>query len=100
MTADETPPPAGVPTGQWSDRSVDLVISNILRSGVMVASSFVLVGGVIYLQAHGQQHPNVSVFHGEPEWLRQPVGIVRQAATGNGDAIIQCGVLLLLATPF
>lgn len=85
---------------KWSDRSVDLVISNILRGGVIVSSIFVLVGGVIYLSAHGSDLPNVSVFHGEPVWLREPIAIAKTALAGKGESLIQVGVLVLLATPF
>jgi uncharacterized membrane protein len=101
MTSDApTPQTERVPPGEWSDRDVDVIISNILRGGVITSSVFVLIGGVIFLMHHGFEQPHVSVFHGEPYWLRQPLSIVKVAFTGKGAALIQVGVLLLLATPF
>lgn len=101
MTPDTPKPQQGdVPPGRWSDHDVDVIISNILRGGVVVSSVFVLIGGVVYLMHHGFEQPHVSVFHGEPYWLRDPLSVVKVALTGKGDALIQLGVLFLLATPF
>ncbi len=36
----------------WTDRRMDLVIGNLLRSGVVLSALIVLFGAVIYLVRH------------------------------------------------
>ena len=59
----------------------------------------VLVGAVVYLWRHGSERVDYAVFRGEPANLRTLAGIVREAGSGHGQAIIQVGLLLLIATP-
>ena len=88
----------GDPKG-WSDRRLETFVGNILRCGVIAAASIVLVGGVITLSRHGREPVNLGVFHGEPDDLMSVRGIIRSAFALRGRAIIQLGLLLLIATP-
>jgi uncharacterized membrane protein len=54
----------------WTDAQMQLVISALLRAGVVTASTIVLAGGIYYLIRHGADLPNYQVFHGEPTRLR------------------------------
>jgi uncharacterized membrane protein len=83
----------------WSDTTVDLIVGNLLRGGVILASAVVLVGGVLYLIQEGGQVPEIRVFHGEPPQLRSLGGILQDALRGDGRGVIQLGLLLLIATP-
>ncbi|MGA8501006.1 MAG: DUF1634 domain-containing protein [Candidatus Sulfotelmatobacter sp.] len=83
----------------WTDRRMDVVISNLLRSGVLVSALVVLFGGVLYLARHGHSHTDYRVFRGEPSELRSVGGILRDAVALSGRGIIQLGLLLLIATP-
>jgi uncharacterized membrane protein len=83
----------------WTDRRMDLVIGNLLRSGVLISALVVLFGGVVYLVRHGQSHADYRVFRGEPSDLRSVGGIFHDALAFNGSGIIQFGLLLLIATP-
>lgn len=85
--------------GGPSDAQVEVVIGNLLRIGVMLSAIVVLIGGVIYLAHYGNTTPDHRVFHGEPAALESPIGVVRKVGTGSGEAIIQLGLLLLIATP-
>ncbi len=85
--------------GGWTDQRLDSIIGNLLRTGVVLAASIVLAGGVIYLRRHGSEIPNYKVFRGEPASLRTISGILHGARTPKGRAIIQLGLLVLLATP-
>jgi uncharacterized membrane protein len=93
--------PAPEPKG-WSDERVEQVVGNLLRAGVLVSALVVAVGGGVYLYHEGwppaREH-NAHVFKGEQRNLRGPFTIVRAAAGGESDAIIACGLLLLIATP-
>lgn len=82
-----------------TDTKVEVYISILLRSGVLLAAAVVLIGGVLYVAQHGNLHPEYRVFHGEPAELRSPGLIFRTALSGRADAIIQLGLLLLILTP-
>src|SRR5438132_1684126 len=82
----------------WTDRQIDLIISAILRVGMLLACAITFFGAVLYLLAHGGDSPQLSVFHETPS-LRTVSGIVTGALQGYGECIMQLGVLLLLMTP-
>ena len=84
---------------QWSDQSIEYMIGNLLRAGVLAAGTVVLAGGCVYLLRHGLELPNYRVFHGEPSDLTSIPAILRYALSGRGRGIIQTGLLLLIATP-
>ena len=83
----------------WTDRRMDIVIGNLLRSGVVLSALIVFLGAVIYLVRHGSSHADYRVFRGEPSDLRTVGGIVRQVIAVRGRGIIQLGLLFLIATP-
>ena len=83
----------------WTDRRMDIVIGNLLRSGVVLSALIVFLGAVIYLARHGSSHADYRVFRGEPSDLRTVGGIVRQVIAVRGRGIIQLGLLFLIATP-
>jgi uncharacterized membrane protein len=83
----------------WTDRRMDIVVGNPLRSGVVLSAPIVFLGAVIYLARHGSSHADYRVFRGEPSDLRTVGGIVRQVIAVRGRGIIQLGLLFLIATP-
>jgi uncharacterized membrane protein len=83
----------------WTDQRMEDIIGNLLRVGVALSAGVVLVGAAIYLIRHGLEPANYHVFRGEPSDLRNIAGIVRKAFTFEGRAIIQLGLLMLIATP-
>jgi len=84
---------------EWTDHDVQILIGNLLRTGVMLAAAVVLFGGGIYLAHHGFTEPQYRVFKGEPKELCTVLGIVKGALTFQGRSLIQLGLLLLIATP-
>ena len=86
---------------KWTltDSQVDAIIGNLLRSGVIVSSLIVLIGGGLYLKSHGAETPHYQIFSGEPSNLRSIPEIIRNASTFHGRAVIQFGLLVLIATP-
>jgi len=86
-------------TGRWSDEHVELFIGNLLRWGVILAAAVTAIGGIIFLSLHGGSIADYRVFHGQPEALTSVAAVGRSAYQLNPTAIIQLGLLLLIATP-
>lgn len=84
---------------RWTDEEVDQLLGNLLRFGVIIATILAAAGGVLYLARHGLEPTDYHVFRGEPAELRRVGGIVRGAFELNAVAVIQLGLLLLIATP-
>ncbi|MEQ9552026.1 MAG: DUF1634 domain-containing protein [Coleofasciculus sp. G3-WIS-01] len=74
-------------------------IGNLLNYGVILSSSLVLVGGILYLIRHGFEPVNYRMFQGEPAEFRSPVGVIQGVLSGRRRGIIQLGLLVLIATP-
>ena len=85
--------------GSWDDQRIEVIIGTLLRTGVILAAAVVLVGGILYLARHGHEVASYSTFHGEPESLKSPKDIVHGVFEVSARAIIQLGLLLLIATP-
>jgi uncharacterized membrane protein len=86
--------------GNQADVRIEQTVGILLRVGVTLAAVVVLCGGALYLIQHGDEpRPEYKPFKGEPPELCSPVGIVKDATTGESRGIIQLGLLLLLATP-
>jgi uncharacterized membrane protein len=84
---------------RWSDDDVDQLLGNLLRIGVIVATTVAAIGGVLYLAHHGAEPTGHRVFHGEPAELRHVGSIARAAFSLHAAAIVQLGLVLLIATP-
>ena len=84
---------------KWTDVRIELIMGNLLRTGVVVAAVTVLIGGIYYLVKFGLREPHYAVFNGEPAKFRNLSGILQQAFSLHEQGIIQLGLLLLIATP-
>ncbi len=87
------------PHRTWTDEQLERVIGDLLRIGVILAATLVLLGGALYLVHYGASVPHYRVFRGEPGDLREVQGIVTEAFSLHSRGIIQLGLLLLIATP-
>jgi uncharacterized membrane protein len=76
-----------------------MVIGTLLRAGVLLSASVVLIGGLIYLVRHGHSIADYRSFQGNFSSLRTVSGIFHGALQLSGRAIVQFGLLLLIATP-
>ncbi len=84
---------------RFDDRWMETVMGRLLQAGVLLASAVVLVGGALYVRAHMGTSANYRTFAGEPAELRSVRGLFRLLRGGDPAAVIQVGVLLLVATP-
>jgi uncharacterized membrane protein len=66
----------------------------------VLSATVTAIGGGVYLVRHGSERPNYSTFgNGTPPDMRSPIKVIEAAAHGSGRAIVQFGLLLLIATP-
>lgn len=91
--------PPSVPPAAWDDRRIELIIGILLRAGVLLSAAVVSLGGLVYLARHGRAIADYRAFHGDLSTLRTLAGIACGASHLSGPAIIQLGLLLLIATP-
>ncbi len=87
-----TPPPD-------RDEALEAVLGNLLRIGVIVAAAVVGAGGVYLLITRGGWIPDFRSFQNGGSPLRSVSLILRGACALRADAIVQTGLLLLIATP-
>ncbi len=89
-------PPDKAPA--WSDERIDQVIGNLLRAGVILATVIVFIGGIVYLMRHGGEHVDYREFRRDPDYSSVSA-IFSELAMPRWRAVIQLGILVLLATP-
>lgn len=82
-----------------NDTQVEILIGQVLRTGVLLSCFVTVIGLGLFLLRHASSRPNYRVFHSVNAPLRSMVELVPNAFHGNPMAIIQLGVLLLIATP-
>src|SRR5271169_5536645 len=89
---DHTPPPE-------RDEALEHVLGNLLRIGVFVAAVVVGAGGVFLLITRWSWIPDFRSFQNGGSPLRSVPLILQGAFALHPDAVVQTGLLLLIATP-
>jgi uncharacterized membrane protein len=84
---------------RFDDQRMEIIMGRLLQIGVFLASAAVLIGGFLYVRAHPGSTADYWTFTGEPADLRSARGLFRLLMTGDPEAVIQLGVILLIATP-
>jgi uncharacterized membrane protein len=82
-----------------TDQKVELVLGTLLQAGVILSGAIVLIGGILYLIHYGHNPASYHVFAGNRASLGNLSAVVSSALHFDGRAIIQLGLLLLIATP-
>lgn len=82
-----------------TDQGIEKIVSIVLRTGVLLSGSVVLLGGVYFLLRYGGEPANYHIFQAQKLPGHYIIEIVRGALERQGRSIIQLGVLLLIATP-
>jgi uncharacterized membrane protein len=75
----------------------ELAIARLLRAGVSAAAAVVFLGGICYLGRHAHEQPPYRIF--QPAVYRTVLGVAKGVRAGDCAAVIQLGLLLLIATP-
>jgi uncharacterized membrane protein len=82
-----------------TDDKLEQFIGNLLRAGVMLSAAIVLVAGIAFLVQHHADPVGYTKFQVERNDLRTLGAIMAAAIRFRPDAIIQLGLVLLIATP-
>lgn len=83
----------------FKDKDMQAVIGWVLRGGVLISMLLVFIGGCFYLYRHGNIIANYHEFKGVPDFIHSANGIFNGIINLRGRAIIQFGIILLIATP-
>ena len=82
-----------------TEERLESAIANLLRGGVLASAALVGVAGLFYLWQHRANIVNYGTFQLERSNLRTLSGILASATRLRADALIQLGLVLLIATP-
>jgi uncharacterized membrane protein len=83
----------------WTDQRLEVIISVLLRTGVLISAAVVFLGGICFITKHGHEQPEYHVFRGTPGIYRSISGVIHAAGPSDCGAVIQLGLLLLILTP-
>jgi len=83
----------------WNDKRLMKIMGTLLQIGVLTAAILVLSGGILFFIQHKGETIDYTVFRGEPARLRQIPVIIHEALNLKSRAVIQAGLLILIATP-
>ena len=81
------------------DRDVQVILGSLLRIGVILSMTVILVGGVLYLFNHKNELTDYGVFDPLKLNYASIVSILVRLSHFDSRAIIQFGILLLIFTP-
>jgi uncharacterized membrane protein len=83
------------------EKGTELIIGNLLRIGVIVSGLVMLVGATIFLIRHGNEFPKVHTFKFDAFSITdtRPNVVIKELLDVKSIAIMQLGVLILIATP-
>lgn len=82
-----------------TEHALEQLIGRLLQLGVLLATVVVIIGAVGLVAHHGRDVADFRRFHGAESPLRDVVAIARRAGHGESRAIVQLGLVLLIATP-
>jgi uncharacterized membrane protein len=97
MDSRDVSEPGGGPG--WTDRQVDVILSRLLRIGLLLSAALVAAGAAVFLARHGGDTAAYGVFREGPRAYREIGGILRETASFRGRGLIMAGLMLLIATP-
>jgi uncharacterized membrane protein len=104
----ESPDPLESPAGPlfragahrtFDDTRMETIMGRLLQAGVMLAAGIVLAGGGMLLLTRGGAQPDYRTFVAHPLQLRHSEELLTGLARGDAAAIVELGILVLIATP-
>jgi uncharacterized membrane protein len=83
----------------FKDTDMQLLLGRVLRAGTVISICVVFFGGIVYLHRHGNSIADYKEFKGIPDFVQHAGSLIKSAFMLKGQAIIQLGIILLIATP-
>ena len=93
------PTPLDRAPSKWTDERVEKILGTLLQSGVFISGLVVLAGGILYILRYGHDAVHYESFVAERERVRSLRDVASSAIHGDARAMVECGLLLLIATP-
>lgn len=84
---------------RWTEEEMEQWIGGLLRWSVIVAAAVAGFGAALFVTRHGSMPADFREFRRVPHGLDSVRGVVVGALAFDSLAIIQLGLLLLIATP-
>jgi uncharacterized membrane protein len=78
---------------------MDSAIANMLRFGISLAATLMLLGGWFYLQHPTMQPSDYAHFHGSSIDLQNLGKVVTGKRLADSTSVLELGIVLLIATP-
>lgn len=83
----------------FADKDIQIILGTLLRVGVIISVSVVLIGGFIYLFFNHGQTVDYREFNPGKSGYASIASILAGVKVLDGAAIVQFGTLLLIFTP-
>ncbi len=90
-------PPRPRPT--LTDSQMDSAIANMLRFGIALAATLMILGGWFYLQHPTMQPADYAHFHGTSMDLHNLGKVLTGKRLADSTSVLELGIVLLIATP-
>jgi uncharacterized membrane protein len=84
---------------RWTEERIQRAVAKLLRLGVVLSAAVVTLGAVLYLVRHGGEPSEYATFHPDRSGVTTVRAVLAAALRGSARDVIQCGLLILIATP-
>lgn len=85
--------------GKNPDRNLEIVLGDLLRTGVIVSASIVIIGAILFLTRHGIEIPNYDIFKPDRFRFSDFSNLFNGIIELRSVSIMELGILILIATP-
>ncbi len=82
-----------------TDNYIEILLGNLLRTGVIIAGTVVIIGAIMFLIRHGKEMPDYNVFKANNINLFNLKKLFANVLLLRSSYVIELGILLLIATP-
>jgi uncharacterized membrane protein len=82
-----------------TDMQMDAAIANVLRFGISLAATLMVLGGWFYLKHPTMQPSDYAHFHGSSIDLRNLGKVLTGKRLADSTSVLELGIVLLVATP-
>jgi len=87
------------PDSENIDREIEVILGNLLRIGVIIAGTVVIVGAILFLVRHGSEIPGYHIFKPGGFNFSDFQSLFRGIIALRSVSIMELGILLLIAIP-